>query len=89
MTDIATRLRRLHYRAHHRGTREADHIVGGFFDTHHAAWGETEIAWFEALVEEQDVDIIAWAMGFTEAPTRWHGPMLVAMRRLDYVDVIP
>ena len=26
-------LKRLHWRAHHRGTREADMLIGGFFDT--------------------------------------------------------
>jgi antitoxin CptB len=30
------RLKRLHYRAWHRGTREADYMIGGFFDVHHA-----------------------------------------------------
>jgi antitoxin CptB len=29
-------LKRLHWRAHHRGTREADMLVVGFFDAHHA-----------------------------------------------------
>ncbi len=28
--DRASYLRKLHFRAHHRGTREADAIVGGF-----------------------------------------------------------
>src|SRR4051812_14462819 len=31
-------LKRLHWRAHHRGTREADLMIGGFFDAHHRAW---------------------------------------------------
>ena len=53
--------RKLHYRAHHRGTREADAMVGGFFDHCSAEWGEAEYAWFERLLEEQDVDIMAWA----------------------------
>ena len=30
-------LRALKYRAWHRGTREADMMIGGFFDAHHAA----------------------------------------------------
>jgi len=34
--------RKLHYRAHHRGTREADAMVGGFFDHYSAEWGEAE-----------------------------------------------
>ena len=32
-------LRALKYRAWHRGTREADMMIGGFFDAHHAVVG--------------------------------------------------
>lgn len=80
-------LRALRYRAWHRGTREADYLVGGFFDAHHANWTAQEIAWFEALIDEQDVDILAWAMGVTAAPERLHGPMFDALRRLDYIRI--
>ena len=31
-------LRALKYRAWHRGTREADMMIGGFFDAHHGSW---------------------------------------------------
>ncbi len=54
--------RKLHYRAHHRGTREADAMVGGFFDHHSAEWGLEQFEWFERLIDEQDVDIMAWAL---------------------------
>jgi antitoxin CptB len=80
-----TRLRRIHYRAWHRGTREADYIVGGFFDAHGATWDEAQIGWFEALLDEQDVDIVAWAMGTDAPPARLGGAMMEALRRLDYV----
>lgn len=86
MTDD-TRLRRLRYRAWHRGTREADYIVGGFFEAHGAQWDEAQTAWFEALLDEQDVDILAWAMGTQSPPARWDGPMMQALRRLDYVSI--
>ncbi|MGQ4828222.1 succinate dehydrogenase assembly factor 2, partial [Enterococcus faecalis] len=43
------RLRRLKFRAWHRGTREADYMIGCFFDTHHAGWDEAAIDWFERL----------------------------------------
>jgi antitoxin CptB len=78
-------LKRLHWRAHHRGTREADAMIGGFFDAHHEAWGAEERALFAALLEEQDVDIMAWALGTAAAPGRFDGPMLQAMKRVDYI----
>ena len=82
-----TRLKRLRFRAGHRGTKEADLLIGGFADAHAATWGETEVAWFEALLEEDDVDIMAWAIGTQAPPARFEGPLMVAMRKLDYIPV--
>jgi antitoxin CptB len=80
-------LKRLHWRAHHRGTREADMLVGGFFDAHHQQWGSPECALFEAMLEEQDVDIMAWAHGTAQPPERFEGPMISALRQLDYIRI--
>ena len=51
------------WRAHHRGIKEADMLVGGFADRWLAEMDEAGQRWFEALLEEQDVDILAWAFG--------------------------
>jgi antitoxin CptB len=80
-------LKRLHWRAHHRGTKEADLLIGGFFDVHHAAWGGGERATFADMLEEQDVDIIAWAHGTAQAPERFAGPMIEALQKLDYIRI--
>ena len=86
MTDpIAPRLARARFRAWHRGTREADYMIGGFFDRYHADWDEDALAWFEALLEHDDVDVMAWALKTQEAPERFHGAQLESMQRLDYV----
>ena len=81
-------LRALKYRAWHRGTREADMMIGGFFDAHHAAWGAHERALFAALLTETDVDIMAWAIGTQAAPERYQGPMMDALRKLDFIKVL-
>lgn len=80
-------LKRLRWRAHHRGTFEADLLVGGFFDAHHESWGEDERSLFGQMLEEQDADIMAWASGTTEAPERYRGPMLKALQKLDYIPI--
>lgn len=80
-------LKRLHWRAHHRGTREADMLIGGFFDAHHASWDADERAQFEQMLDEQDVDIMAWAHGTAHAPERFAGPMIEALKKLDYIQV--
>ena len=62
-------------------------MIGGFFDRHHAAWDEDEIVWFEALLDEDDVDIMAWALGAAPAPERFRGAQFEALQRLDYVTI--
>ncbi len=83
--DQTLRLKRLRFRAWHRGIREADLLIGQFFDQHHKGWSEAEMAWFEALLEEQDVDILAWAIGTAKPPERLAGAMMNRLRQIDYM----
>ena len=83
--DREHRLKRLRFRAWHRGTKEADLLIGGFFDAHGAGWNDEEITLFEGMIEEQDVDIMAWAMGTAEVPARYEGTIMTALKTLTYV----
>ncbi len=90
MPDMPTfeqRLARAKFRSWRRGTREADYMIGGFFDRYHAGWAEAELAWFEALLDEDDVDVMAWALGTAPPPEQLAGDLLSAMQKLDYVDI--
>ena len=80
-------LKRLAWRAHHRGTKEADLLIGGFFDAHHALWSADERGLFADMLNEQDVDIMAWAHGVCDPPERFTGPMIEALQRLDYIRI--
>jgi antitoxin CptB len=84
--DRSRRLKRLKFRAWHRGVREADMLVGGYFDRWHQSWSDEDMAWFEALLEEQDVDILGWAMGTAAVPERWRGTMMSRLQALDYIE---
>ena len=83
--EVDQRLKRLRFRAWHRGIREADLLIGGFFDRYHQDWSEEDLAWFEALLEEQDVDILAWAIGTAEPPEQFGGDMMLRLRNLNYI----
>jgi antitoxin CptB len=85
--DFPTRLARARFRAWHRGTREADYTVGGFYDRHHAGWDEADLQWFEAFLEEEDADILAWAMGQHEPPAKYAGALMDALKKLDFVTI--
>jgi antitoxin CptB len=87
MSALASRLARARFRAWHRGTREADLMIGGFFDKHHAAWSDQDLAWFESLLDEDESDVMAWALGRVPAPENYAGPLMRALQRLDYVTI--
>ena len=81
------RLKRLQFRAWHRGTREADYMIGCYFDRFHVEWDEAALAWFEDLIEEEDVEIMGWALGTIPVPEAYAGPLMARMQRLDYVEI--
>ena len=62
-------------------------MIGGFFDRHHASWDEAGLVWFEALLDEDDVDVMAWALGAQAVPEEFAGPQFDALQRLDYVTI--
>lgn len=81
------RRRRLQFRAWHRGTREADMMIGGFFNRYGAHWSPAELDWFERLLEEEDVDVMAWAIGRQAVPEEFAGPQMDAMMKLDFIEI--
>ena len=85
--DHASRIKRLKFRAWHRGTREADYMIGCFFDRYGEDWNAPELDWFEALLDEEDVEIMAWALGTEEEPSKYAGPQMDAFRKLDFVEI--
>ncbi|MCE7798216.1 succinate dehydrogenase assembly factor 2 [Sphingobium sufflavum] len=85
--DIGHILRRARFRAWHRGTREADYMIGGFFDRYHATWTQEEALWFERFLDEEDVDIMGWAMDRQPVPEQWQGPLMAAFQKLDFIDI--
>ena len=63
-----------------------DYICGCFFDSCHRDWSEAQVAWFETLLNEEDPDVMAWAMRTQDVPTHLAGAQMIAFQKLDYVD---
>jgi antitoxin CptB len=57
MADSDSRRKRALYRAHHRGTKEMDLILGGFADAELAELSQSEVAAFELLLALPDPEI--------------------------------
>ena len=81
------RLAAARFRAWHRGTREADLVIGGFFDRFHAAWGEEELSWFETILEADEADVLDWALGIALPPAKVNGRQLEALKKLNFVTI--
>ena len=85
--SFQSRLARAKFRAWHRGTREADYTMGGYFDRYSADWDSASLTWFESLLDQDDVDVLAWAFGTAPVPESFAGPQMELMQRLDYVEI--
>lgn len=73
------RLRKLKYRAWHRGFVEADLIVGGFVDRHAAELNPEQLSELEHLLEQPDQLLYGWITG-GPAPAHLQGPVLNLLR---------
>jgi len=58
--DPDIRRKRLSFRAWHRGTREADLILGSFAEAYLAGFGTAQLDRFEALLECADAELFDW-----------------------------
>jgi antitoxin CptB len=66
--DLSMRLRRLRYRAWHRGTKEMDLLLGPYADARLGDMEVAELDRFETLLEEADTDLLKWLMGQEPTP---------------------
>ncbi len=66
-----TRLKKLKFRAWHRGFREADLILGPFADKLVQNPALADIGAFERLLEENDHDIYGWVAGRADPPAEF------------------
>lgn len=62
------RLKRMAMRSWRRGMKEMDLVLGPFADTHLAGLSETDLALYDALLTENDQDLMSWILGQSEAP---------------------
>ncbi|MBU1173976.1 MAG: succinate dehydrogenase assembly factor 2 [Alphaproteobacteria bacterium] len=61
--DLEAARKRLSYRAHHRGTKEMDLILGPFADLFLPGYDATKLARFEAVLDQSDADLLSWVTG--------------------------
>lgn len=84
--DLSIRAKKLLFRAHHRGFKEADILIGGFADRELSAMDEAELDQFEALIAVPDQELYAWITGKSAPPADFDNPMLERVRQFGYSD---
>lgn len=77
--QLTDRQKKLLFRAWHRGTREADLMVGRFAEAHIPKLDDTGLDIFEDLLDESDPDIFDWITGKTPLPLLPITPLLQDM----------
>jgi len=78
-SELDNRRRRLLFRAQHRGTKEADLMIGGFVFRNLSTFSEAELVEIEAVLDLPDVDLSDWLSGRREPPPAVRTPMLERM----------
>ena len=77
--ELSMRRRRLRYRAWHRGTKEMDLVLGPFADAHLERLDTPELDRLEALMDEEDTDLLKWVMGQEPVPAGTDAELLAAI----------
>ena len=72
---IDVRRKRILYRATHRGTKESDVVVGGFFKKAILEIPDDKLDEADELLDVADADLMDWFMGRTPVPDRWAGTL--------------
>ena len=63
-----SRLKRMRMRAWRRGTKEMDLVLGPYADTQLALMSEADLLAFDALLAENDQDLMSWMLGQIAPP---------------------
>jgi len=81
---LDARRRKLLFRSWHRGTREADLIMGRFADAHIAALSDADLDAYEHLLNALETDLLAWLTGASAVPAEHDTPMFRRVREFHF-----
>lgn len=77
--------RKLRFRAWHRGTQEADMLIGTFADQYLPGFAADELRQFERLLEEDDPVIDDWIRDHQSVPKEHDNRVMALLRRFRLV----
>jgi antitoxin CptB len=74
--DTGTRKKRIAYRATHRGTKESDALVGGFFLARLPSLTDGQLDDADRILDLQDPDLMDWIVKREPVPADARSPLL-------------
>ncbi len=80
--SLAVRRRRVRFRCWHRGTREADLVLGRFADSCVDQLDEAGLGQLEALLDQPDPDIWDWVVGRQPVPEAFDNDVTRRLKEL-------
>lgn len=78
------RIKRLKFRAWHRGMREVDLLMGSFADKHLHTFSPDQLSQFERILDIEDPYLYAWLSGATALPEDEKTPVMLMMLNFKY-----
>ena len=82
--DIETVRKKLRFRAWHRGTKEADLMMGRFADEHIGQMDWQLLDQFDALLEAEDLDVYNWIIGKEPVPAVYDNELWALLSQFDF-----
>jgi antitoxin CptB len=79
--NLEAQRKRLLFRSVRRGTKESDLVLGGFAQRHLADLDVSQLDRYEALLERNDVEVLAWVLGEEPAPSAYDTDVLQMIKK--------
>ncbi len=73
--------KRLLFRSLRRGTKESDLVIGGFARACRSDLNDGQLRRFEALLDQNDADVLAWIIGLERPPPEFDTDILNLIRK--------
>ena len=80
--SVANRRKRLSFRSWHRGTKEADMLLGSFAAAHLETLDDAQLGRYEALLGNPDPDLFAWIMELREVPPECDNDIMELLKQV-------
>jgi len=79
--DLHKQRKRLYFRSFRRGTKESDLVIGGFAEANLARMDARALDQFEALLNQNDPEVLAWITALADPPDEFDNEVLDALRK--------